>query len=244
MSSKRFRAEKDYFDKKSRFPQKIIKPNQDRVMSEAQDITVLEEQSDVAPAGIDIPPQRENNRVHENRRPAPSIQNNETPIILEKDHDTETRNSKQKVLKSGYHKYLTFQMKGQEYGLESLKVKEIIRVMKITPLPRTPDFIKGIVNLRGKVIPVVDLGVKLGMKEADYTEKTCIIVVEVTGSKGVAQMGIVVDSVSEVANIGADQIAETPALGVKHDTDYILGMAKMENGVNILLNIEKVLTSV
>jgi purine-binding chemotaxis protein CheW len=244
MSAKRFRVEKDYFDKKSRFPEEIIKPKQERVMSKAQDTAVLEEHSDVPPVGIEPPPQRESNIVNENRWPAPPTQEDETPVILEKDHDTEAQDSKQKALKSGYHKYLTFQMKGQKYGLESLKVKEIIGVMKITPLPQTPDFVKGIVNLRGKVIPVIDLGVKFGMKEADYTEKTCIIVVEVTGSKGLSHIGIIVDSVSEVVNIDADQIEETPAFGVKLDTNYILGMAKMEDGITILLNIEKVLTSV
>lgn len=216
MSAKRFRVEKDYFDKKSRFPEEIIKPKQDKVIPDTGDITVTDERPDIRSEG--------------------------SPVTLEKGHDTKIEDSKHKAMKKGYHRYLTCQIRGQGYALESLKVREIIGVMKIRPLPRTPDFVKGIVNLRGRIIPVIDIGVKFGMKEADSTEKTCIIVMEVTGSKGLVQMGIVVDSVSEVIDINPDQIEETPAFGVKVDTDYISGMAKLEDGVNILLNIEKVLT--
>ncbi len=140
-------------------------------------------------------------------------------------------------------KYLTFSLAGEEYGIGILKVKEIIGMMPITTVPRTPGFLKGVINLRGKVIPVVDLRLKFGMEEMSYTERTCIIVAEMQGISGSIQMGIVVDSVSEVLNIKGMDVEETPAFGAKLDTDYILGMAKMNGGVKILLDIDKVLSA-
>jgi len=138
-------------------------------------------------------------------------------------------------------KYLTFSLAGEEYGIGILKIKEIIGLMPITTVPRTPPFVKGVINLRGKVIPVVDLRLKFGMEEMGYTERTCIIVVEIAGQGGSVLIGIVVDSVSEVLNIKGGDIEETPTFGAKLDTDYILGMAKMNGGVKILLDIDKVL---
>jgi len=140
-------------------------------------------------------------------------------------------------------KYLTFSLSGEEYGIGILKVKEIIGMMPITPVPRTPSYVKGVINLRGKVIPVMDLRLKFGMEEASYTERTCIIVVEIGGQVGSVLIGIVVDSVSEVLNIKATDIEETPTFGAKLDTEYILGMAKMNGGVKILLDIDKVLSA-
>lgn len=138
-------------------------------------------------------------------------------------------------------KYLTFSMANEEYGIGILKIKEIIGMMSITPVPQTPEFVKGVINLRGKVIPVVDLRLRFGIEEIEYTERTCIIVVEMAGQAGTVQIGIVVDSVSEVLNIKGDDIEDTPTFGSKLDTDYILGMAKMEGGVKILLDIDRVL---
>ena len=138
-------------------------------------------------------------------------------------------------------KYLTFTLAGEEYGISILKVKEIIGMMPITSVPRTPDFVKGVINLRGKVIPVVDLRLKFGMEKMDYTDRTCIIVVEIQSQTGTVMIGIVVDAVSEVLNIKEELIEETPTFGARMDTDYILGMAKMEGGVKILLNIDHVL---
>ena len=140
-------------------------------------------------------------------------------------------------------KYLTFTMDNEEYGIGILKIKEIIGMMPITPVPRTPEHVKGVINLRGKVIPVVDLRLRFGMEAIDYTERTCIIVVEIASPTGTVQIGIVVDSVSEVLNIKAEDIEDTPTFGTKLDTDYILGMAKMEGGVKILLDIDKVLNT-
>lgn len=140
-------------------------------------------------------------------------------------------------------KYLTFSLAGEEYGIGILKVKEIIGMMPITIVPQTPHFVKGVINLRGKVIPVIDLRLKFGMESMDYTERTCIIVVEISGDGGSVLMGIVVDSVSEVINVRNDDIEETPTFGTKLNTDYILGMAKMNGQVKILLDIDRVLTT-
>jgi len=140
-------------------------------------------------------------------------------------------------------KYLTFSLSDEEYGIGILKIKEIIGMMKVTTVPQTPEFVKGVINLRGKVIPVIDLRIRFGMESMDYTERTCIIVVEIDGTSGTVQIGIVVDSVSEVLNIKADEIEDTPTFGTKLKTDYILGMAKMEGGVKILLDIDLALST-
>jgi len=148
-----------------------------------------------------------------------------------------------KVMASKEGKYLTFSLLGEEYGIGILKVKEIIGMMPITTVPLIPNFVKGVINLRGKVIPVVDLRLKFGMEEIDYTERTCTIVVEIASQAGSILIGVVVDSVSEVLNIKGADIEGTPNLGARLDTDYILGMAKINGGVKILLNIDKVLGS-
>jgi len=139
-------------------------------------------------------------------------------------------------------KYLTFKLVDEEYGLEILKVREIIGLLPITSLPRTPVFVRGVINLRGKVIPVIDLRKKFGLDEAEDTDQTCIIVVDVTGTSGSIQVGILVDSVSEVLDIKGEDIEDSPMFGTNVDTAFILGMAKAKGSVKILLNIEKVLS--
>jgi purine-binding chemotaxis protein CheW len=139
-------------------------------------------------------------------------------------------------------KYLTFTLAEEEYGIGILKIKEIIGMMDITSVPQTPGFVKGVINLRGKVIPVVDLRLRFTMESIAYDERTCIIVVEIGGRGTDIVIGIVVDSVSEVLNIKGEDIEETPTFGTKLDTDYILGMAKMGKGVKILLDIDRVLS--
>ncbi len=139
-------------------------------------------------------------------------------------------------------KYLTFSLTGEEYGIGILKVKEIIGIMAITTIPRMPPYVKGVINLRGKVIPVIDLRLKFDMEEADCTERTCIIVVEISGGAGRILIGIIVDSVSEVLNVKGADIEDTPAFGSKLDTEYILGMAKTGGRVKILLDIDRVLS--
>ena len=138
-------------------------------------------------------------------------------------------------------KYLTFTLANEEYGIGILKIREIIGMMPITSVPRTPEFVKGVINLRGKVIPVMDLRLRFGMEEMEYNDRTCIIVVEIERQAGTVQIGTVVDSVSEVLNVGGTDIEETPSFGTKLDTEYILGMAKIEGGVKILLDIDEVL---
>jgi purine-binding chemotaxis protein CheW len=140
-------------------------------------------------------------------------------------------------------KYLTFVLAGEEYGIGILKVKEIIGIMAITTVPQTPAYMKGVINLRGKVIPVVDLRLKFGMEAMDYTERTCIIVVEIANSGQKVMIGILVDSVSEVLNIKGGDIEDTPNFGSRLSTDYILGMAKTGGKVKILLDIDKVLSA-
>ena len=140
-------------------------------------------------------------------------------------------------------KYLTFELYEEEYGLEILKVREIIGLMEITAMPRTPPFVRGVINLLGNIIPVIDLRVKFGMEAAEDTEHTCIIVVEVHKEGKATQMGILVDSVAEVLDITGEDIEETPSFGTSVVTDFILGMAKAKGAVKILLNIEKVLTA-
>lgn len=140
-------------------------------------------------------------------------------------------------------KYLTFYLAGEEYGIGILKIKEIIGLLPITSVPQTPEYVKGVINLRGKVVPVMDLRLRFGIAAIEYTDRTCIIVVEIAGQDGTVTVGIVVDSVSEVINIKVDEIQEAPNFGVELDTDYILGLAKMEGSVKILLEIERVLGS-
>jgi len=154
---------------------------------------------------------------------------------------TEIMGQAVKAMEEREGKYLTFTLADEEYGIGILKIKEIIGMMTVTTVPQTPEFVKGVINLRGKVIPVIDLRLRFGMESMDYTERTCIIVVEIDGTAGTVQIGIVVDSVSEVLNIKADEIEDTPTFGTRLNTDYILGMAKMEGGVKILLDINRVL---
>ena len=155
----------------------------------------------------------------------------------------ETMDQAIKVMADREGKYLTFILAEEEYGISILKIKEIIGMMPITTVPQTPEFVKGVINLRGKVIPVIDLRLRFGMDAIDYTDRTCIIVVEIEGSSGLVMIGIVVDAVSEVLNIKGDEIEDTPTFGTKLNTDYILGMAKREGGVKILLDIDRVLSA-
>ena len=155
----------------------------------------------------------------------------------------ETMDQAVKAMVEREGKYLTFTLAEEEYGIGILKIKEIIGMMPITTVPQTPEFVKGVINLRGKVIPVIDLRLRFGMDAIDYTERTCIIVVEIEGESGTVMIGIVVDAVSEVLNIKGDDIEDTPTFGTKLNTDYILGMAKMEGGVKILLDIDRVLSA-
>jgi purine-binding chemotaxis protein CheW len=141
-------------------------------------------------------------------------------------------------------KYLTFILGLESYGIAVLKVREIIRLVDITAVPQMPAYVKGVVNLRGKVIPIVDLRLKFQLAEASTTERTCIVVVQVLLPSGErSMMGVIVDGVEEVANIAASDIEPTPDFGAALDTDYILGMAKIKGAVKTLLDIDKVLVA-
>jgi purine-binding chemotaxis protein CheW len=139
-------------------------------------------------------------------------------------------------------KYLTFRLGGEGFGLKILKVQEIIGMQEITSIPRTPPFVRGVINLRGKVIPVIDLRLRFDMEPAEVSRKTCIIVVQVSRQAVDVVMGIVVDEVSEVLEIAGTEIEPAPAFGSRIDTDFILGMAKAEDAVKILLDLDCVLT--
>jgi purine-binding chemotaxis protein CheW len=148
-----------------------------------------------------------------------------------------------KTLQEKEGKYLTFALGSEEYGLEILKVREIIGYMDITAVPQTPSYVKGIVNLRGQVIPVVDLRAKFGMDTAQVTEETCIIVVEIHQNGRKLSTGIVVDHVQEVLDVDGENIEEAPQFGSSVNTDFILGIGKVGESVKILLDIDKVLGS-
>lgn len=135
-------------------------------------------------------------------------------------------------------KYLTFLLSDEEYGLEILKVREIICIMDITKVPQTPAFVRGVINLRGKVIPVIDLRLKFELPQKEYDDQTCIIVVDVG-----MLIGIIVDTVQEVHDIPAADIEPPPELGGSVDTSFILGMGKVKDDVKILLHIDRVLTA-
>ncbi|MCX6619944.1 MAG: chemotaxis protein CheW [Acidobacteria bacterium] len=140
-------------------------------------------------------------------------------------------------------KYLTFQLGREEFAIHVLKVREIMGIQDITAVPQTPEYLNGVINLRGKVIPVVDLRLKFGLPRAEYTQRTCIIVVQVQGSGGSLMMGTIVDAVSEVITLAAAEIEDTPDFGDGVRTPYLLGMAKIKGKVKILLDIDQVLTT-
>lgn len=136
-------------------------------------------------------------------------------------------------------KYLTFYLDHEEYGVEILKVQEIIGRMPITPVPLTSQYIRGVINLRGKIHPIMDLKVKFGMDQTQITDETCIIVIRTTG----IMMGVLVDRVSEVVSIDAGDIEESPSFGADVNTEYLLGIGKAGGRVRLLLDIEKIITT-
>lgn len=138
-------------------------------------------------------------------------------------------------------KHLTFCLGKEDYGIPILQVKEIIGLLSITHVPKTPDFIKGVINLRGKIIPIMDLRLKFSMPEKEYNERTCIIVVELNINGVKSLMGIVVDMVSEVVNIQKEEIEPPPQYGTKIEAGFLTGMGKVKDRVVMLLNIEQII---
>ena len=155
----------------------------------------------------------------------------ETPIVLDQ----------QEATKSKGGKYLTFALGKEEYGLAILKVREIFGYMDITAIPRTPSYVRGVINLRGQVMAVVDLRDKFGMESVERTEQTCIIVVEIRRGGRKVCTGIIVDHVSEVLEVPGNKIEDPPSFGTSVDADFILGLGKIGDSVKILLDINKVL---
>lgn len=137
-------------------------------------------------------------------------------------------------------KYLTFALAGEEYGLPVLKVREIIKILDITAVPQAPHHVKGVINLRGKVIPVVDLRLKFGFPAQQYDERTCIIVVEVALQTSKVMMGVVVDAVSEVLTIAVGEIEATPDFGEQVNTEFMKGVAKIKGKVKFLLDLDRI----
>jgi purine-binding chemotaxis protein CheW len=146
-------------------------------------------------------------------------------------------------------KYLIFHLGQEEFGIQVQKVREIMGVQDITQVPQTPAHVKGVINLRGKVIPVVDLRLKFEMPAREYTHRTCIIVVQVSGmaqasgSRATMLMGIVVDGVVEVLNIAGADVEDTPSFGKEVEVPYVMGLAKFKGKVKILLDIDQVMTA-
>ncbi len=139
-------------------------------------------------------------------------------------------------------KYLIFVLNGEAYGISVLQVREIIRLTNITAVPQMPDYVRGVINLRGKIIPVLDLRLRFGFADSQNTKQTCIIVVQVTLADGKrTQMGLIVDGVEEAVNIAAGDIEETPDFGSTIATEYLRGMAKLKGRVVALLDIDRVL---
>jgi purine-binding chemotaxis protein CheW len=140
-------------------------------------------------------------------------------------------------------KYLTVVLENEAYGIAVLKVREIIRLQKITAVPQMPQYVKGVINLRGRVIPVIDLRVKFGLA-AEFADRTCIVVVQVRlPSDQTVQMGLIVDSVEEVVTIATEDIEPTPEFGARVDTGYLLGMAKVKGAVKTLLDIDRIIAA-
>lgn len=139
-------------------------------------------------------------------------------------------------------KYLTFILGKEEYGLEILKVQEIIQMQKVTRVPKSPEFVRGVINLRGKVIPVIELRKKFNMPLREDTDRTCIIVVLIESKGQSLTMGIIIDEVKEVLDIGPGEIEEPPSFGDEVHTEFIMGIGKIGESVKMLLDIDRVLT--
>jgi purine-binding chemotaxis protein CheW len=139
-------------------------------------------------------------------------------------------------------RYLTFRLGQTSYAVSILKVQEIIGLMRITPVPGTPAHVRGVINLRGRVIPVVDLRTRFGMPATPDTDRTCVVITQVNGLRGPATMGVVVEDVAEVVDLPPDRLEEVPEFGVDIRTDFLTGIARLAENVILLLDIDAVLS--
>lgn len=136
-------------------------------------------------------------------------------------------------------KYLMFLLGSEQFAISILRVREIIGMMPITAIPRAPNYLLGVINLRGKVIPVVNLRLKLGMEDMPVTDRTCIVLVEIQDGNGTRVVGLVVDAVSEVVHVLGNDIDESPNIITSYNGDYIMGMAKVAGGIKIVLDVDR-----
>ncbi|MBN1411748.1 MAG: purine-binding chemotaxis protein CheW [Spirochaetales bacterium] len=139
-------------------------------------------------------------------------------------------------------RFLSFVLNEEEYCIEILKIKEVMGMTDITMIPQTPQFIKGVINLRGRIIPIIDLRIKFSLPERDYTDRTCIIIVELSYENELTLMGVVVDTIQEVVNIPEDRVSRVPYINAKIRSEYIRGIAEVGETIKIVLDITKVLT--
>lgn len=137
-------------------------------------------------------------------------------------------------------KFLSFFLGEEEYAIEILKVQEIIGIMPITPVPKMPDYIRGVLNLRGRIVPVMELRRRFGLTPTEDTDETCVIVVQ----DGDFRMGIVVDQVSEVADLKSEQIEEVPSVGTETNSEFLSGIGKTSDSVKMIVNVHKVVFDV
>lgn len=140
-------------------------------------------------------------------------------------------------------KYLTFFLNGAGFGVHILKVREIIGMMPIAPLPQTPEYVRGVINLRGRVIPVIDLRLRFGIEDPETDDRTCIIVMEIEAPDATLLIGGIVDAVSDVISLKDEEIERKVSIGVELKTDVIQGVAKQKDGIKILLDVDRILTS-
>lgn len=145
-------------------------------------------------------------------------------------------------MKAEEGKYLTFNLKNENYGIPLGRVKEIIAMLPITEVPKTPDYIKGVINLRGKIIPIMDLRLKFCLEEKEYNDRTCIIVVDILNGEAKRQTGLAVDSVAEVVDIKSAEIEEMSSSENSDEDEFIIGIGKVKEKVVMLLDIDKILS--
>ncbi len=160
-------------------------------------------------------------------------------VLLDNSKDTDRSTSGLAALVG---KYLTFKIGHEMYGLEISKIQEVIKIMDITRIPKMPESIRGVINLRGKVIPVVELRTKFNLGVETECDRACIVVVQITRNDRQVAMGIIIDEILEVRNIEENQLEEAPSFGTDINTDFIFGIGKLGKNVVILLDIENVLS--
>lgn len=141
------------------------------------------------------------------------------------------------------NKYLIFTINTEIYGVPIAKVREVIRFVTITPLHEASEFLKGVINLRGRIIPIIDMRAKFGIQEKEYNDRTIFIIVDVTGTKDTVNIGIAIDSVHDVVDIKDEELEKTPDIGLKLKTQYLFGIAKIRDKMLMILNMDKILSS-